>query len=190
MSTFSIGEHFQRWVDKNWEIHKEAGNNFFKESSYENAIACYSDALFIASGSELAVPFFIKELQSRKPFHSAMHKFSQITALCDNLKIFLSIPWKSYLAKDISIKFPNLSGAICLANRSISYMQLYKKRMNEGALSQSRDETLQTLLIRSKNDANQAIESYAQHILKAIIVMRKQINCLEILKNTTMYSSN
>eukprot|EP01036_Dinobryon_divergens_P022386 gene22386-30637_t len=153
MSTFSINEHFQRWVDKNWEIHKEAGNKFFKEGSYENAVASYSDALFIASGFDLAVPFFIKELQIHKPLNSAMHKFAQIPALCDNLKMFLSIPWKRYLAKDLSIRFPNLSGAICVANRSISYMQLYKRRMNEGALSQSCDEKL---LIKSKNDANKA----------------------------------
>ena len=153
MADFSIGEHFQRWTDKSWETHKEAGNQFFKECKYEDAISCYSDAFFIASDFERAMPFFVKEVQSHKAASTAMLKFTQIKALCDQVKKYLSFSWIRYLDKETLLRYPNLAGAICLANRSLSYMQLYKQRKSA---SVSDDYNLQYLLKQSKKDADKA----------------------------------
>ena len=186
MADFSIGEHFQRRTDKSWETHKEAGNRFFKECKYEDAISCYSDAFFIASDFERAMPFFVKEVQSHKAASTAMLKFTQIKALCDQVKKYLSFSWIRYLDKETLLRYPNLAGAICLANRSLSYINFTKSGRVQAFLTT----IICNIYLNNQKRMPIRLERCVPRTLKGIIVMQKHRNCWGTLKSITMCRSS
>ena len=153
--TFSAGEHCQVIVDENWLVWKDIGNRSFKERRYREAAAIYSDALFIARGFDVVIPFFIQLLRSKDP-SSTLFKVVQLPHVRDMLKLFLNKPWTI----DHGARIPNLPAAICLSNRAICYLNLYKQLKADGSDSSS----LQELLIFASRDGDFARRVCPTHL--------------------------
>ena len=135
---FTVGQYFMEMVDmvdQNWLNFKELGNGYFASKDYKRAISSYSDGYFIASGSEKSVPFLVQILCGNSR-NSAKYKFAQIPALIDILRSYMNASWIFNLKYgDLSVpetRLPNQAAAICLSNRSLSYVRLYEQEKEEG----------------------------------------------------------
>ena len=131
---FNVAEQLQkyhpRYAERNYEAHKERGNAAFGRCDYAEACSHYTRAVELALGfmEGGGMSAFNAALETH-PEDSAQQRFSGNDELIMDMLSYLNFPLPPETPHpssglDFEAPYPNLSAAICLANRSAAYLKL------------------------------------------------------------------